>query len=88
MTFSSGFVDAGLLFHDWFVLCLVDLKVACFIFVGGKRSCLNGTPAMQSSLCCLAPQFFVVVGGKRTWPNGMPTFLSIDVPQSSRDFVN
>ena len=54
----------------------------------GRRFFRNGMPAMQSNLNRLAPQGLVIVGGKRTLPNGMPTFLSIDVPQSSRDFVN
>ena len=88
MTFTSGSVDAGLLLHDLLDCCSVDLEVACFVFVGGKQTCPNGIPAVQSSLCCLAPQGLVIVGGKRTCPNGMPTFLSIDVPQSSRGFVS
>ena len=64
-----------------------DFEVACFDFAGGKRTFPNGMPFVQSRLSYLAPRDLVIVGGKRTFPNGMPTFSSIDVPQSSRDFV-
>ena len=65
-----------------------DLEVARFFFIGGKRTCPNGMPAVQGCSCCLAPRGPVIVGSKRTCSYGIPIFLRSDVPQSSCDFVS
>ena len=44
-------------------------------------------PFVRSSFSCLAPRDLVIGCVKRTSRNGIPTFSSIDVPQSSPDFV-
>ena len=67
---------------------LMNLKVACFDFAGGKRTFPNGMPFVRSRFNALAPFDLVIGGGKRSVPNGMPTFSSIDVPHSSHGFIS